>query len=88
VKKLDKINDIEGINKYFCSEHKKFHIRKFKYKFNKEGLRIKTRDTPFFNCKKFAMKLTQSELWNRQMKRSCELYSIKEHKKAIGSNKR
>ena len=88
MKKLDKINDIEGINKYFCSEHKKFHIRKFKYKFNKEGLRIKTRDTPFFNCKKFAMKLTQSELWNRQMKRSCELYSIKEHKKAIGSNKR
>jgi len=85
---MDKIDNLEGINKYYCSECKKFHIRKFRYKFNKDGLRIKTRDTPFFNHKKFAMKLTPSELWNRQMKRSCELYSIKAHKKSSGSTKR
>jgi len=85
---MDKIDNLEGINKYYCSEHKKFHIRKFKYKFNKEGLRIKTRDTPFFNCKKFAYKLTSSELFNLQFKRSYQLYTIKKHKESNGSNKR
>jgi len=85
---MDKITDLEGIKKYYCSECERFHIRKFRYKFNENNERIKTKDTPFFNHKKFAYKLTSSELWNRQMKRSCELYSIKEHKKTIGSNKR
>ena len=88
MKKLDKLNSIEGISKYFCSECNHFHIRKYRYKINKLGHRIKTKDTPFFNHKEFAYKLTSSELWKRQFGRSCELYSIKEHKKAIGSNKR
>jgi len=84
---MDKINDIEGIKKYYCSECEKFHIKKYRYKFNENNKRIKTKDTPFFNHKNFAMKLTQSELFNRQFKRSCELYSIKNHKKTKGSNK-
>ena len=88
MKKLDKITDLEGIKKYFCSECEKFHIRKYRYIIDKFGKRIKTKNTPFFNHKEFAYKLTISELWNRQMKRSCDLYSIKEHKKSKGSNKR
>lgn len=88
MKKLDKITDLEGIKKYFCTECKHFHIRKYKYIVNEFGKRIKTKDTPFFNHKEFAMKLTQSELWKRQMNRSCETYSIKKHKETKGSNKR
>ena len=85
---MDKLNSIEGINKYFCSECHRFHIRKYRYKIDKNGNRIKTKDTPFFNHKEFAYKLTQSELFNRQFRRSCKLYSIKSHKKMKGSTKR
>lgn len=85
---MNKLNNIEGINKYFCSECNHFHIRKYRYKIDKNGNRIKTKDTPFFRHKEFAHKLTQSELFNKQFSRSCELYSIKEHKKSSGSKKR
>lgn len=84
---MDKITDFEGVKKYYCTECEHFHIRKYKYKINKLGKRIKTKDTPFFNHKEFAMKLTSTELWNRQMKRSCDLYTIKNHKKSYGSGK-
>jgi len=59
---MDKLNSIEGIKKYFCSKCNKFHIRKYRYKFDKNNNRIKTKDTPFFNHKNFAHKLTSSEL--------------------------
>ena len=85
---MDKINDIDGINKYFCSECEHFHIRKYKYKFDKFGKTIKTKDTPFFNHKEFAYKLTSSELFNKQFGKSMENYTIKSHKKTKGSNKR
>ena len=85
---MDKITDLEGIKKYYCTECKRFHIRKYRYKIDKYGKRIKTKDTPFFNHKEFAMKLTSSELFNRQFSKSCESYSIKGHKKTKGSNKR
>ena len=85
---MDKIINLEGIKKYFCSKCNRFHIRKFKYKIDVNKNRIKTKDTPFFNHKEFAFKLTTSELWNKQFKRSCEIYTIKRHKKSNGSNKR
>ena len=85
---MDKITDLTDVKKYFCTECKHFHIRKYKYIVDKKGKRIKTKDTPFFNHKEFAMKLTTSELWNRQFGRSCELYSIKGHKETKGSSKR
>lgn len=84
---MDKITDLEGIKKYFCSECNRFHIRKYRYKFNQNNERIKTKDTPFFNHKEFANKLTSSELWKRQFNRSCETYTIKKHKKMKGSRK-
>ena len=84
---MDKIKDIEGINKYLCSECNRFHIRKFKYKFNENNERIKTKDTPFFNHKDFAYKLTSSELFNMKFNKSLKNYSIKKHKKTIGSIK-
>ena len=86
--KMDKITDLEGIKKYLCSECNRFHIRKYRYKIDKNGKRIKTKDTPFFNHKEFAMKLTTSELFKRQFQRSCEHYTIKKHKETKGSNKR
>lgn len=84
---MDKINDIEGIKKYYCSECNHFHIRKYRYKIDKFGKRIKTKDTPFFNHKEFAMKLTQSELFSRQFSKTWNNYSIKEHKKTNKSKK-
>ncbi len=85
---MDKITDLEGIKKYFCTECEHFHIRKYKYIVNEFGKRIKTKDTPFFNHKEFAYKLTTSELFKRQFQHSCEHYTIKKHKETKGSNKR
>lgn len=85
---MNKLESIDGISKYYCSECHRFHIRKYKYKIDKFGKRVKTKDTPFFNHKRYAYQLTQSELFNKQFKRSCELYSIKNHKKTNGSKKR
>jgi hypothetical protein len=84
---MDKINSIDGINKYYCSECLKYHIRKYRYKINKLGNSIKTKDTPFFNHKHFANKLTPSELFNRQFKANWNNYSIKSHKKTYNSIK-
>ena len=85
---MDKLNSIEGISKYFCSECNHSYIRKYRYKIDKNCNSIKTKDTPFFNHKQYAHKLTSSELWKKQMRRSCETYSIKSHKKMKGSSKR
>jgi len=84
---MEKITEFNGINTYYCSKHNKFHIKKFKYKIDKNNNRIKTKDTPFYNCQEFAMKLTDTELYNKQFNRSCKLYSIKKHKEAFGSKK-
>jgi len=84
---MDKINDLKGFNRYFCSECKHFHIRKYKYKIDENGARIKTKDTPFFNHKEFAWKLTDSEIWQMKMSKSLSTYSIKSHKKTVGSRK-
>jgi len=84
---MDKLNSLEGIKKYYCIECEHFHIRKYLYKFNKLGKRIKTKDTPFFNCKEFAYKLTSTEIYNKQFGKSMENYSIKDHKKMKGSRK-
>lgn len=84
---MDKINDLKGINKYYCILHDCFHIRKYKYIINEHGKRIKTKDTPFFNCKNNAMKLTSSEVFSRKFRKSYNKYSIKKHKETIGSVK-
>jgi len=84
---MDKITNLDDIKTYYCSKHNRFHIKKFKYKIDKNNNRIKTKDTPFYNCQEFAMKLTNTELYNKQFNRSYELYSIKKHKESIGSKK-
>ena len=84
---MEKIIDFIGINKYYSSKHNRFHIRKFKYKIDKNNNRIKTKDTPFYNCQEFAYKLSSSELWNKAFKTSCELYKLESHKKSVGSKK-
>jgi len=79
---MNKITDLKGISKYYCSECKHFHIRKYKYIINNENIRIKTENTPFFKHKEFAHKLSSTELWKLQFKRSWNSYDIKKHKKS------
>jgi len=84
---MDKITDLTGINRYYCSECEHNHIRKYKYIINKFGKRIKTKNTPFFNHKEYAIKLTSTELFNMKFNKSTEKYTIKGHKETIGSMK-
>ena len=84
---MDKITKLEGIKKYYCIECEHYHIRKYKYKINKEGKRIKTKDTPFFNHKEYAIKLSKSEIFNRQFKKNWKNYNIKSHKESYNSGK-
>ena len=84
---MNKLNSLEGINKYYCCQCEHFHIRKYKYKINKFDMRVKTKDTPFFRCKEFAYKLSQYDLFKKQLGKSVENYSIKSHKKMKGSRK-
>jgi len=75
---MDKITDFKGISKYYCYECEYFHRKKYKYIIDKDGKRIKTKDTPFFNHKEFAYKLTSSELWKKQFKKSWNRYDLNE----------
>lgn len=84
---MDKIDNLKGINRYFCSKCNHFHIRKYKYKIDLDGNKIKTKDTPFFRCENYAVKLTDSKLFKIGISKSFEKYSVKEHKKAYGSRK-
>jgi len=84
---MKKLNNLEGIKKYYCINCEHFHIRKYKYKINKSGQRIKTKDTPFFRCKEFAYKLSNSELFRKSFSRSWNNYSIVSHKKSSRSSK-
>ena len=84
---MKKINDLLGVNKYYCSECKHNHIRKYKYIINENDVGVRTKDTPFFNHKEYAWELTSSEIWNIKMSKSLENYSIKTHKKTTGSRK-
>lgn len=82
---MDKLVNIKDIKRYYCSQCKHFHIRKYKYKVNTFGVKTKTKDTPFFNHKEFACKLTNTEKFKKGIKGSFSKYSIKSHKKSIGS---
>ena len=84
---MDKIINLKEIKSYYCIECEHFHIRKYKYIFNEFNQRIKTKNTPFFNHKEFAFKLTATEIWHKKMSKSLENYSIKSHKKTLGSKK-
>lgn len=88
---MNKIIDLTGINKYFCSLCNIFHVRKYKQKIimdeNFKEQIIKTKDTPFFNHQEFAHKLTSSELWKLQFRRSLQNYSIESHKESYKSKK-
>ena len=44
---MDKLTDLIGINRYYCSECEHFHIRKYKYVINEFGRRIKTKKYAF-----------------------------------------
>ena len=84
---MNKLTDLKGINKFWCSECEHFHIRKYKYLINEYGKRIKTKNTPFFNHKEYAFKLTSTESFNMKFNKSMKKYSIKGHKKMKGSMK-
>ena len=84
---MDKLTDLIDINRYYCSKCEHFHIRKYKYIINEFGRRIKTKDTPFFNHKEFAYKLTSTEIFNMKFNKSIQKYIIKEHQKTVGSMK-
>jgi len=84
---MKKIIDFKGIKKYYCSNCKHFHIKKYKLKLNEFNERIKTKDTPFFNHQEFGYKLSSTEVFNLRFGKSMENYSIKAHKKTRGSRK-
>ncbi|GAH70075.1 unnamed protein product [marine sediment metagenome] len=84
---MDKLTNLKEVKRYWCSECEHFHIRKYKYIINEFGKRIKTKNTPFFNHKEFAFKLTSTEIFNMKFQKSTEKYSIKAHKKTSGSMK-
>ena len=67
--------------------HISIRTQRYKYIFNEFNQRIKTKNTPFFNHKEFAFKLTATEIWHRKMSKSLENYSVKSHKKTLGSKK-
>ena len=84
---MDKLTDLKEVKRYWCVECEHFHIRKYKYMIDKNGKRIKTKDTPFFNHKEFAFRLTATEIFNMKFNKSTESYSLKSHKKTLGSMK-
>jgi len=84
---MDKLTDLKEVKRYWCSECEHFHIRKHKFIINEFGIRIKTKDTPFFNHKEYAFKLTTTEIFNMKFRKSTESYSIKKHKETTGSRK-
>jgi len=84
---MDKLNNLTGINKYWCVECNHFHIRKYKFIINEYGKRIKTKNTPFFNHSNYAFKLTNTELFNMKFNKSMKSYSIKKHTETKGSRK-
>jgi len=84
---MDKIIDFTEIKIYWCSQCEHFHIRKYKYIINEFGIRIKTKNTPFFNHRQFAYKLTSTELFNLKFNKSFNKYSFNAHKKTKGSMK-
>ena len=84
---MDKLTDFIEIKKYYCSQCGHFHVRKYKYIINEFGIRIKTKNVPFFNHREFAFKLTATEIFNMKFNKSMEKYSLKGHKKTFGSMK-
>jgi len=84
---MDKLKELTGIERYWCSECEHFHIKKYKYIINEFGIRFKTKNTAFFNHKEFAFKLTATEIFNMKFNKSAKSYSLKSHKKTLGSMK-
>lgn len=80
-----KITDFKGIKKYYCMKHNCFHNKYRKTTINGKKEKVKT--TSFERCKKHAYQLSDSELFKRSFKKSCNTYSIKSHKKTRGSRK-
>ena len=78
----------EGVKKvynYWCSKHNKFH-----YKYRSEtvnGKKQHVRTKSFNDCKEFAYKFSNTELFLIQFRKNWNNYSIKEHRKIRGSKK-
>lgn len=79
---MDKITDFGTVSKYFCTKHNRFH---FKYRYEivyvngyPQNKIIRTKS--FEQCKEHAVKLSQSELWNWQFKKSWKRYNLDEAK--------
>jgi len=78
-----KITDFKGVKKYYCNKHDCFH---YKYRNTTvNGKRIQVKTDSFKLCKDNAYKLSDSEMFKRQFKNSLKNYSVKAHKKIIGS---
>lgn len=84
---MKKLDDLKGIQKYFCSKCQHFHLRRYKNKIGMNGKIIKTKETPFFNHKEFAYQLSSTEQFRNSFKKNWNNYSIKQHQKYRGSMK-
>ena len=80
---MEKITDFKYILKYFCTKHNCFHRR-----YRTEVICGEKRQIPtdsFILCQEFAVKLTESELYNWKFKKSWKRYTIKKHKESVNS---
>jgi len=79
VKHDDLTNDLinEYTEKYYCSKCDTFHKRLFRGKQNQS----------FIKHQDFAIKVSDSFIWNKKLSNSFERYDIDKHKKSRGSNK-
>ena len=93
---MEKIINFDRINKYFCTECKGFHKKRtskqitkmrINFSFKYPNKQIKIPLSKFDLHQEFAYKLTNSELWKMQLKKSCKKYDIEKHKKSGGSKK-
>ena len=81
--KTEQITDFKYLTKYYCTLHNCFHL-----KFRTETIAGKKKKVPtdsFVLCQEFAVKLSDSELWQMKFRKSFNRYSIKKHKEVIGS---
>jgi len=77
--KLNKIDNFTKIKKYYCLKHKRIH---YKYKNGK-----KTKTFSNKKCQENGYSLTTSEKFKMNFNKNWKNYSIKKHRKSIGSNK-
>lgn len=84
---MEKITNFSGVKSFWCTLCNHTHLRRYNYEINEFGKRIKKETTPFFLHQKYAVKLTNSELFRLGFKASWNSYSITAHKQTYRSRK-